>query len=214
MSDEKNMIKISNQQWLEAGLRKGYLSKDERNQAVLNKEAIHPALVAGGIGLAAAPLWESGKWLWNKATGNRSLGEMFGGYNITREQFMQIQKNYQLMMQSMDQIAVMSPRAAKAVQEAKQEIAVKMNDMARQVGVAGGTAALRGQQINQEAAAAHQKKVEDMQRQLAMQQALGKGPGGELPKDFKVNAPPPASAPAQGGKPPAPGMPGSAPSMT
>jgi hypothetical protein len=200
MSNDKPMIKISNEQWLEAGMRKGYIVPDEGGRPQLKKEALAP-LAALGIGAAVPALWEGGKWLWNKATGNRSLGEMFRGYNITPQQFMQIQKSYQNMIKTMDELAVMSPRVAQAVQAAKQEMAVKMNDMARQVGVAGGTAALRGQQMREEEDAAHQKKVEEMQKQLAMQNALGKGPGGELPKDFKVNAPVAAAAPAAGAKP-------------
>lgn len=194
MSDNKPMIKISNEQWLEAGMRKGYIAPDADGKPQLQKEAL-AFLPALGIGAAVPALWEGGKWLWNKATGNRSIGELFRGYNITPQQFMQIQKSYQNMLKTMDELAVMSPRVAQAVQAAKVEMAEKMNDMARQVGVAGGTAALRGQQMREEEDAAHAKKVEEMNKQLAMQQALGKGPGGELPKDFKVQAPV-AAAPA------------------
>lgn len=194
MSDNKPMVKISNEQWLEAGMRKGYIVPDANGKPQLQKEALAP-LAALGIGAAVPALWEGGKWLWNKATGNRSVGELFRGYNITPQQFTQIQKSYQNMLKTMDELAVMSPRVAGAVQAAKVEMAEKMNDMARQVGVAGGTAALRGQQMREEEDAAHAKKVEEMNKQLAMQQALGKGPGGELPKDFKVQAPV-AAAPA------------------
>ena len=200
MSNDKPVIKISNEQWLDAGMRKGYIIPDKNGRPQLKKEALAPLALAG-IGAAVPALWEGGKWLWNKATGNRSVGELFGGYNITPQQFMQIQKSYQNMIKSMDELAVMSPRVAQAVQAAKQEMAEKMNDMARQVGVAGGTAALRGQQMREEEDTAHQKKVEEMQKQLAMQNALGKGPGGELPKDFRVNAPIAATAPTAGAKP-------------
>jgi hypothetical protein len=192
MSDNK-MIKISDRQWMEAGIKKGYLTKGPEG-IMLRKEALGflPAL---GIGAAIPAAWEGGKWLWNKATGNRSLGELFSGYSVDSQKFQQIQKNYKLLMRHLDELSTMSPRVAQAVAAGKTEIAAKMNDMARQIGVAGGSASFGGQQLEDETTEAHKKQLEDIKKKTQMYGALGKGPGGELPKDFNPQAP---SKPASG----------------
>jgi len=181
------MIKISDRQWMEAGIKKGYLAKGPEG-VMLRKEAL-AFLPALGIGTALPAAWEGGKWLWNKATGNRSLGELFSGYSVNPQKFQQIQKNYKLLMGHLDKLSTMSPRVAQAVTAAKAEMTAKMNDMARQIGVAGGSASFGGQQLEEETTAAHKKQMEDIQKKTQMYGALGKGPGGELPKDFNPQAP-------------------------
>lgn len=205
------MIKISDRQWMEAGIKKGYLAKGPEG-VMLRKEAL-AFLPALGVGAALPAAWEGGKWLWNKATGNRSLGELFSGYSVDAKKFQQIQTNYKLLMKHLDKLSTMSPRVAQAVAAAKAEMATKMNDMARQIGVAGGSASFGGQQLEDETTAAHKKQLEDIQKKTQMYGALGKGPGGELPKDFNPQAPgkpasgvPTPSATAAAPKPPsAPG---------
>jgi len=205
--NDKKMIKISDRQWIEAGIKRGYLAKGPEG-VMLRKEALGP-LAALGVGAALPAVWEGGKWLWNKATDNRSLGELFSGYGINPQKFQQIQTNYKLLMSHLDKLSTMSPRVAQAVTAAKVEMAAKMNDMARQIGVAGGSASFGGQQLEEETTAAHKKQLEDIQKKTQMYGALGKGPGGELPKDFNPQAPvkptggtPNQSATAAAPKPP------------
>jgi hypothetical protein len=177
-------IKISDQQWLDAGMKKGYIIPDENGKPVLKKEAIAP-LAAAGIGAAIPALWEGGKWLWNKTTGDKSLGEVFSGYNVDPARYQVAQKTYMALIPILDSIAGMSPRTTLAVQEAKEMLNNKMAEMANQVGIAGGGFGIKGQQMLGEEAEKQKAELERINREKAQYEALMKGPGGQPPKDMQ-----------------------------
>lgn len=215
MSD-RTTIKISDRQWVEAGIKKGYLEKGPFGNR-LKKEAFAPALPflipaakAFGLGAAIAPatslLGAGAKKIYNYFTGNRSLGEMMRGFNVTPQQFAASQKDFQQLFRTLDQLEQMSPRVAISVQEARQEISQKINMMARQLGIAGGTLALKGEEYHQKQQAERAKQLGDIQKQIAMHQDLAKGPGGKLPADFDPNV-----MKQVGGGSAAPAAPGAAP---
>lgn len=197
-------IKISNQQWLDAGMQKGYITPDENGNPVLKKEAFAAPLA---IGAAIPAIWEGGKWLWNKTTGDKSLGEVFSGYNVDPAKYQVAQKSYMALIPILDSIAGMSPRTSLAVQEAKDMLNNKMAEMANQVGIAGGGFGIKGQQMLGAEAEKRKAEMDKINREKAQYEALMKGPGGQPPKDmqFRMQGPPGGGGPAGAPKgPPAP----------
>ena len=203
---EKHKIKISDEQWLEAGMRKGYIAPDSDGKPQLQKEALAP-LAALGIGAAVPALWEGGKWLWNKTTGDKSLGEVFTGYSVDPAKYQAAQKSYMALIPVLDSIAEMSPRTTIAVQEAKEMLNNKMAEMANQVGIAGGGFGIKGQQMLGAEAEKRKAEMDKINREKAQYEALMKGPGGQPPRDmqFRMQGSPGGGGPAGAPKgPPAP----------
>lgn len=155
MKDKK--IKFTKKAWEEAGLKKGYLTRNGDGEYEIKKEAIAPlvtGLVGGAVGMA-------GTYLYDKAKQGNWMKHYITGYNIPQERVNQIKQQLQQSEAVFANMRGISPELDRAIEEFKSKTLESLR-LAEQENTSKGQGAAQayGQQLQQQE---EQKKQQQAQ---------------------------------------------------
>lgn len=108
-------VKFTKKAWEEAGIKKGYLTRNGDGECEIKKEAIAPlvtGLIGGAVGMA-------GNYLYDKAKQGNWMKHYITGYNVPQEKVNQIKQQLQQSEAIFANMRGISPELDRAIEEFK-----------------------------------------------------------------------------------------------